>query len=446
MLKTLLLPVLLAAAVGANPVELSPSHTLRVNEEPQGYRLPTVTLPVSYRIELRTDIHLPELPEEKFKFQGTVTIQLRAIVNTRSITLHERQLTILDAKLTGEGPEISWTKDDITHDTEKEFLILTLPDGQGDLIANTAYTLVINYEGTLREDNGGFYRSYYENENGDVVFLATTQFESTNARHAFPCYDEPGIRAPMTLLIDHHKSYSAISNQPIATENVADVDRLITEFEPTPPVQTYLLAFVVSDFSYVAKEVKDLVPQKVYARPAAIENDEADYAVDAGIKILTDLEQYLETPFSLSKMDQVAIPDFAPGAMENWGLVTYKEEYLLSDKEASLVSKHKIATIIAHEYGHQFFGNHVSPEWWSFLWLNEGFATLYEYTTTSRVFPEFQSIDFMIRDSVQYSLVSDGLESTRAMTSYAESPGGISALFDDIAYEKCNYLTKIQST
>lgn len=206
-------------------------------------------------------------------------------------------------------------------------------------------------------------------------------------------------------------------------------------------MQTYLLAFIVSDFSFTSKTVEGYTPQRLFARPQAIRHFEGDFGLDTGIKVLTDLEHYLNVPYSLPKMDQVSIPDFAAGAMENWGLVTYREEVLLYNPQRTALSgKHQIATIIAHEYAHQFFGDLVSPEWWSYLWLNEGFATLYEYTTIAAVYPEFSSIDFMIRDAVQYSLVTDALDTTRAMTTDAQSPAQISDLFDDIAYEKCKSL------
>lgn len=218
-------------------------------------------------------------------------------------------------------------------------------------------------------------------------------------------------------------------------------ERINTVFDQSESMQTYLLAFVVSDFKYTGKLVEGLIPQRVFARPQAIDNFDGDFGLDAGIKILNDLELYLNTSYTLPKMDQISIPDFAAGAMENWGLVTYREELLLyNPKTTALNSKHRIATIISHEYAHQFFGNLVSPEWWSYLWLNEGFATLYEYTTTAAVYPEFRSIDFMIRDAVQSSLLTDALDTTRAMTADAQSPDEISDLFDDIAYEKCELI------
>uniref|UniRef100_A0A182PUT5 Aminopeptidase n=1 Tax=Anopheles epiroticus TaxID=199890 RepID=A0A182PUT5_9DIPT len=409
------------------------------NELPS-YRLPNNTYPLKYNIELITHIHDNTIGDNRFNFEGKVTIQFKAIVEadtlTYNVTLHYRQLHITRVKLwyiMQDGWENVLLDDDnsFTTNSAQEFLTVHSPQH-----LNGTYFLEIKYNGTLREDNGGFYRSSYRDENGNIKWLATTQFSPTDARHAFPCYDEPGIRAPIALRVIHGNKYSVLSNMvPIdVRESVLD-GMSITTFPETPKMPSYLLGIVVSDFKEVS--FPNFARQSAFIRSTALNSPVADFIVEAGFKILQFLEEFLEISYILPKLYHVAIPDFSPGAMENYGLITYKEENFMFDPAVSpLKQKKKIASIVAHEIGHHYFGNYVSPAWWSYLWMKEGFARFFEYVAAQMVFPELSIGKMYAIDKTHNVFQIDSLGSSRPMTYDVNSPTEISNIFDDIAYDK----------
>ncbi|EAT35030.1 AAEL012783-PA [Aedes aegypti] len=396
-----------------------------------GYRLPNNTIPLRYNVELTTHVHDHQSPNQ-FDFNGKVTIWLRVLEeNVQNITLHYRQITVTHVKLTDATNTVLVNDDSsFTTDVTYEFLVILAPS----ILRIGDYSLELEYHGELRTDNGGFYRSSYTDARGNTRWIATTQFESTDARHAFPCYDEPGTRAPIGLKLTHGNAYHAISNMPIKSSLPWNATYTVTEFEDTLAMQTYLLAFVVSDFAFISNTENK---QSVYANPVSISNGDLNFALEAGVKVINALEDYLQVKYSFPKLDQIGIPDFAAGAMENWGLVTYREEVLIYNSTKSPMGQLKrTASIIAHEYGHQFFGNLVSPKWWSYLWLNEGFATLMQYIAADKAYPDLRIQDMATVEALQNAFQSDALENTRPMNSYVETPTAISALFDDIAYDK----------
>ncbi|XP_031633026.1 aminopeptidase N-like [Contarinia nasturtii] len=394
------------------------------------YRLPNNTKPETYDITITTRID-----EGLFDFDGKVAIQIVALESTNSITLHYRQLTITSQSLRKVDDNSMIALDDYKYDKTTE--LLTFPT-KTQLEKDKKYILTIEYKGELRTDRAGFYRASYVDAIGQEIFFATTQFESTDARHAFPCFDEPALKAQFTIHINHGTKYNAISNMPVKSSN--DVNgRRITDFETTPLVSTYLIAFVVSKFKYT--EITDgsgnATLQRVYTSSNKL--SQTSYSLTEGVSILNAIANYLDVPFSLKKMDQVAIPNdhFGAGAMENWGLVTYRDSYLLYDENVHLsFRKFEISTIISHEFGHQWFGNLVSPHWWTYIWLNEGFATFFEYLGTGLVHADWDVFNYFVVNVAQRALRYDAQSTTRAMSTYAESPNGISNLFDRIAYDK----------
>ncbi|XP_061386747.1 aminopeptidase N-like [Musca vetustissima] len=401
----------------------NPTARLQQRAEDLNYRLPNNTIPLHYEVEFTTNVH-----DGTREFSGIVKIDINVVEPTTSVVLHARQLTIKSAKIQS---STSASEDlNIAFEEEREFLTLSRKTSE-NFPKDSKWTVTVEYEGLLRLDMGGFYLSTYTDENGETRYLATTQFESTEARHGFPCYDEPSKRATFTIIINHSPTYNAISNMPV-NEEATTVGR--TVFQPTPIMPSYLIAYVISDFEYT-EGVLGGVPQRIYSRPNA--KHEQEWALVSGMLIVERLGEYFNIPYMLPKLDQAAIPDFSAGAMENWGLATYREAYLLYNKETSTVgTQTSIATVIAHELGHFWFGDYVAIRWWTYTWLKEGFATLFEYKTTDDAYPEWGIWQQFHTDSYQSALVNDANSSPRPMTHYVQTPYEVDSVFDYVSYAK----------
>uniref|UniRef100_A0A182QV74 Aminopeptidase n=1 Tax=Anopheles farauti TaxID=69004 RepID=A0A182QV74_9DIPT len=395
----------------------------------QSYRLPTDTIPTHYTIQLHTDLHTGNRA-----FRGLVDVHFDVVVPTDAITLHNRGLIIVSAALfTKEDDGLLVEAGFPHHELDARTEQLTFHPGR--VLPIGSYLLTIEYTGLLEtSSNSGFFLKSYVNDDGVRRYVGTTQFESTNARMAFPCYDEPLLKATYTLWITHSGEYNAVSNMPV--EDIvpaADHDGYVTtKFGTTPKMSTYLLAFGVSDF--VAIEDGQ---QQVYARPNAIH--EAEFALEAGVKVLNALNAYTDVSYYdyMPKLSQMAIPDRGSGAMENWGLVKYGEPALLFNPARNTYRTRKgIAVVIAHELAHQWFGDLVGPHWWSYIWLNEGFANLYGYIGADLAYPSERYWDLYAVENVQNAFGPDATDSTRPMTQDATTPSAIAGLFDSIAYDK----------
>lgn len=239
--------------------------------------------------------------------------------------------------------------------------------------------LEIKFTGQLNDKMAGFYRSTFKKPDGSDGVLAVSQMEPTDARRSFPCFDEPALKAKFTVTLIADKHLTCLSNMDVASEtDVASEDggnpQKAVKFNVSPLMSTYLVAFIVGELNYIeSKEFR--VPVRVYAPPGQ-DIQHGRFSVDLAAKTLAFYEKVFGIAFPLPKMDQVAIPDFAQGAMENWGLVTYRVVDLMLDEKASgAATKERVAEVVQHELAHQWFGNLVTMDWWDGLWLNEGFAT-----------------------------------------------------------------------
>ncbi|XP_015606016.1 aminopeptidase N [Cephus cinctus] len=390
------------------------------------YRLPNNSIPISYKVAL-----IPHLTVGNFKFDGEISIDLQVVEATSSLTLHTNDLTIDENATSLTGKNTVQTISNHTYDLTRHFLMINT----ATVLAPGNYTLNIKYIGNLNNAMRGFYRSSYINDNGETVWLGTTQFEPTHARQAFPCYDEPALKATFDISIKHSVNYTAISNMPVLRQSEVNAteDTIWTYFETTPIMSTYLVAFIVSDYGYISNVNQTY---RVWVRKNALAY--AQYAYDIGLVELDLMENYTGVAYNLPKMDQAGIPDFSAGAMENWGLVTYRESYFLNQENVTRVNIHQYtATVISHEFAHQWFGNLVGPAWWKYLWLNEGFARYYQYYITDMAEDNWRTVDqFVIKVQQGAAFVDDGMATSHPLNYDVGSPSEISAIFDTISYSK----------
>ncbi|XP_046682393.1 aminopeptidase N-like isoform X2 [Homalodisca vitripennis] len=387
------------------------------------YILPTDLHPTSYNLKIQ-----PKLPE--YAFSGEIEIQFVVKTSTDKIVIHANPdyITVKSISVSSVSQDlvVVTTQTNLTY----EFLTINL---NSPMTVDSTVTVNIIYDGILGKNMLGFYMTSYNSSTG-MQLMGITQFESTYARRAFPCFDEPAYRAPFSINILRTADQITMSNMNIKESTLDPTTNMTLDvYEVTPSIPTYLVAFGVTDNQFGVKS--DDKAFKVFAREAAI--NDSTYVVQMGQSILDTIGTFVGVPYPLPKMDVVAVPDFDAGAMENWGLTTYREKYVLyNSAKNSLRDKFGVLSVVAHEFGHQWFGDLVTPDWWNYAWLNEAFATYFEYTVPNELEKNWTIGSTMyVVAAVQYALDID-IGSPRAMTSNVWTPSQIDNSFDYVIYEK----------
>ena len=384
------------------------------------HRLPRTVIPSAYAIELEPDL-------DAASFTGMVRIEANVEHPTSEIVLNAAELTVHRVRLSTDAHDL----DDIhiDHDSDAERLVLTAPQ----TLTEGPVVIEVAFDGVLNDKLRGFYRSTFVDDDGVTRTIATTQFESTNARRAFPCWDEPDLKATFEVALVVPADLLAISSGPEVARDDLGNGRVRVRFGPTMAMSTYLLAFVVGPLEATDPVDVDGVPLRIVHQPG--KGHLTAFALEAGAFSLAHFTSYFAIPYPGEKLDLVALPDFAFGAMENLGCVTFRQALLLLDPaESTQPEQQRAADVIAHEVAHMWFGDLVTMKWWNGIWLKEAFATFCEMHATNAMRPDWlRWEDFGLARTAAFNV--DSLESTRPIEFDVVSPADAEAMYDTLTYE-----------
>jgi aminopeptidase N/puromycin-sensitive aminopeptidase len=378
-------------------------------------RLPEVAVPENYKLTFTPDL-------EKATFEGDETISVRVLKSTSQITLNAADIDFHAVSITAAGATQNVK---ITPDKDKELVVLSVDKP----LAPGPATIHVTYSGILNSEMRGLYIG--KDDQGRKY--AASQFESTDARRAFPSFDEPDYKATFDITAVADKGLVAISNSKVSSDTPGPGDKHTVKFATSPKMSSYLAALVVGNFEYIEGEA-DGIPIRVYSTPG--KKEMGKFALETAQQVLSYYDKYFNIKYPYGKLDLIGIPDFSAGAMENTGCITFREVILLIDEQHGSVGlKKEIASVIAHEMAHQWFGDLVTMKWWDDIWLNEGFATWMSSKPIEAWKPEW---NFNLDDvsDTDHTLNTDSLANTRPIHQAAETPAQIQELFDGIAYGK----------
>ena len=375
-------------------------------------------IPINYEIMFEPLFH-------NFKFNGEEIITLNLSKPTNSIKIDAAELSIKESHIIQGGKIIS--SESSLNEKDEKLTIKLAKKIKGNA------KLSIKFTGTLNDRLLGFYKSQYKDQKGKTKYLATTQFEAADARRAFPCWDEPAVKATfdVSLLVDKH--LDAISNMPVISKKKTGT-KILHKFGRTPIMSTYLLYLGVGEFEYLHGKLRNI---KIRIVTTKGNKNKGKLSLDFTKKFLGEYEKYFGIKYPLPKLDMIAIPDFAAGAMENWGAITFREAILLYDtKTSSTRTKQYIAEVISHELAHQWFGNLVTMKWWNDLWLNESFATFMATKIVNKFYPEWDLWDQFLGDAMLEAMSLDALKNSHPINVDVKHPAQIREIFDAISYDK----------
>lgn len=388
----------------------------------EAYRLPSYVFPITYDLALRPDI------EEEI-FNGTNRININITQATNKILMHSHRLNISSIVVENSDGNVIPNDFKLLEEEERLEITLTSTPSTGN------YDVTINFVGNLT-GIVGLYKSKYYNGTHDRA-IATSKFEPTYARQAFPCFDEPAMKAKfkISLEIPSDEMYHALSNMPENRTDTNENGTRTVHFDESVRMSSYLACFIVSDFEFKNDTVQEGLEMRVFATPAQV--NKTLYALNTGVNITRFYIDYFAVDYPLPKLDMVAIPDFVSGAMEHWGLVTFRETALLYEEGiSSTANKQRVAGVIAHELAHMWFGNLVTMAWWDELWLNEGFASYIEYKGCNSAEPTWGMLDQFLIEDLHSVLTLDATLASHPIVQKVETPDQITEVFDTITYNK----------
>lgn len=406
--------------------------------------LPSGLKPVNYNLKVY------DIDTEKLTFAGTVVIHYNVTATSKAIYLNARDLTIKDAKVATFSTKTESVIDveSIQYDKLTEVVTLSLATPIDEAVTKVLVT--VNYTAIIQTNMAGFYRSKYkEASSGKDTLMLSTQFEATDARRAFPCADEPNLKATFDLSITVPETWTAISNMPIVSSETPGSGKKsgedgknskIITFDRTPVMSTYLLAWACGDFEYIEAFTERSyngrkIPVRVYTTKGL--SSQGQLALQSAAKIVDYFSKIFDIDYALPKVDLLAVHEFSHGAMENWGLITYRTTAVLYDEKTSDAAyKTRVVYVVAHELAHQWFGNLVTMDWWNELWLNEGFATYVGWLACDYLYPEWRVFSRFITESMQNALQLDSLRQSHPIEVPVKSALDIDQIFDHISYLK----------
>ncbi|MGQ0666403.1 MAG: M1 family metallopeptidase, partial [Nitrospiraceae bacterium] len=384
------------------------------------YRLPRHVVPTRYELRLEPDL-------EAATFAGRATIALMVRQATRTIMLNAVELAVVSAVVEGPGDERRTAAVELDDRLQRARLSFQ------ESLRSGEWRLHLCFQGTLNDQLRGFYRSTYKDHSGVAQTMAATQFEATDARRAFPCWDEPDFKAVFatTLVIDPR--LTAVSNTGILSESI-EGNKKVVRFADSLKMSTYLVAFIVGQIEATAPRFVGKVPLRLWTVPG--KQPLTAFGHDIAAASLKFFEDYYGIPYPGDKLDLLAIPDFASGAMENLGAITFRETALLVDPRSGTHGElERVADVVAHENAHMWFGDLVTMSWWNGLWLNEAFATFMEMLAVDAWKPAWKRWDtFSVSRAAAFSV--DGLQHTRPIEYPVRAPKDADAMFDILTYEK----------